>query len=93
MDQLEALARSADLFEAKLSAVSPTAMANPTPCDGWDVAELIRHSIAGATMSSALVRGASREEAIVMLAQTQLDDDVLGQFRRCADDLAATIKK
>ncbi len=89
MDQLNALARSADLFEAKLAAVSPTAMQNPTPCEGWDVAELIRHSIAGATMSAALVRGASREDAIVMLAQTQLDDDVLGQFRRCADDLAA----
>jgi uncharacterized protein (TIGR03086 family) len=89
MDQLDALARSADLFEAKLRAVAPTAMTNPTPCEGWDVAELIRHSIAGATMSAALIRGASREEAIAMLAETSLDNDVITQFRTCADDLAA----
>jgi len=89
MDQLEALARSADLFEAKLRSVAPTAMTNPTPCEGWDVAEVIRHSIAGATMSASLIRGASREEAISILAETRLNDDVVAQFRDCADDLAA----
>ena len=88
MDQLAALARSADLFEAKLAAVPSTAMQHPTPCESWDVAELIRHSIAGATMSAALIRGASREDAIAMLADTQLDTDAVGQFRRSADDLA-----
>ena len=89
MDQLAALARSADLFEAKLAAVPSTAMQHPTPCESWDVAELIRHSIAGATMSAALIRGASREDAIALLSGTQLEADVVGQFRRCADDLAA----
>ena len=88
MDQLLALARSADLFQSKLSAVTPSALKCPTPCEGWDVAELIRHAIAGATMSTALIRGASREDAIAILAGTQLDDDAVGQFRRCADDLA-----
>jgi uncharacterized protein (TIGR03086 family) len=88
MDQLDALARSADLFESKLSAGAPTALQNPTPCEGWDVAELIRHSIAGATMSAALIGGASREEAIAMLADTKLDEDLVGQFRSCADALS-----
>ena len=89
MDQLDALARSAALFEAKLRAVSPSALQNPTPCEGWDVSELIRHSIAGATMSAALIRGASREDAITMLAETTLDEDFVRQFRSCADDLSA----
>jgi uncharacterized protein (TIGR03086 family) len=89
MDNLDALARSADLFESKLSAVPASSMTNPTPCEGWDVAELIRHSIAGATMSAGLIRGATREEAVAMLAGTQLDTDVVAQFRRCADDLAS----
>ncbi|NCY15580.1 MAG: TIGR03086 family protein [Actinobacteria bacterium] len=89
MDQLAALARSADLFESKLAAVSPDALSEPTPCEGWDVAELIRHSIAGATMSAALLRGASREEAVEMLTSIGLEQDLTAQFRRCADDLAA----
>lgn len=89
MDQLAALARSADLFESKLRIVPPTAMHDPSPCEGWDVAEVIRHAIAGATMSAALIRGASRDGAIDMLAATALDEDVLAQFRWAADDLAA----
>ncbi len=89
MDQLTALARSADLFESKLVAVTPSAMGDPTPCEGWDVAELIRHSISGATMTTALLGGASREEAIAILETTTLSDDLVDQFRRCADALAA----
>lgn len=89
MDQFEALSRSADLFESRLVTVPPSAMHDPTPCAEWDVAELIRHSIAGAEMSAALVRGASRDEAIELLTGFTLDQDHVGQFRRCADDLAA----
>lgn len=89
MDQRHALTRSAELFESKLIGVTPAVMGNPTPCEGWDVAELIRHSIAGSTMSAALVRGASREDAAGLLADTALGDDVIGQFRRCAEELAA----
>lgn len=88
MDQLDALARSADLFESKLIPVSSSMMNAPTPCEGWDVSELIRHSIAGATMSAAIVRGASRDDALAILAGTTLDEDPVAQFRRCADDLA-----
>jgi len=89
MDQLDALARSADLFESKLVAVPASSMNAPTPCDDWDVSQLIRHSIAGATMSAAILRGASRDEAVAILDATTLDQDPVAQFRRCADDLAA----
>lgn len=89
MDQLDALSRSADLFESKLGVVDAESLSGPTPCEGWDVAELIRHSIAGSTMSAALLRGATRDEAIAILGATHLEDDLVAQFRRSADDLAA----
>ena len=88
MDQLDALARSADLFESKLVAIPTSSMNAPTPCEDWDVAALIRHSIAGATMSAAILRGASRDEALAILDSTALDGDPVDQFRRSADDLA-----
>lgn len=88
MDQLDALARSADLFESKLVAIPASSMNAPTPCEDWDVSQLIRHSIAGATMSAAILRGASRDEALAILDGTTLDVDPVAQFRRCADELA-----
>ena len=89
MDQLDALARSAALFDSKLVAVPSDAWDSPTPCEGWDVRELVRHSIAGAVMSAALLEGATRDEAIALLATVTVTDDALDQFRAATDTLAA----
>jgi uncharacterized protein (TIGR03086 family) len=49
-----------------------------TPCDDWTVLELIGHVVGGNQMAAAIVGGASRNEAIGLLATDFVGDDPVG---------------
>jgi uncharacterized protein (TIGR03086 family) len=49
-----------------------------TPCPDWSVLEVVGHVVGGSRMAAALVGGASRNEAIGLLATDFLGDDPLG---------------
>ncbi len=49
MDQLALHRRAQDIFQATLAKVGDDQWHLPTPCDGWDVADLVDHVIGGNT--------------------------------------------
>ncbi len=53
----------------------------PTPCPDWSVLELVGHVVAGSEMAAALIGGASRDEAIGLLATDFLGDDPIAAVR------------
>ena len=82
MDNLDVLPLAAAGFERRLVAVTPDDLDRTTPCDGWTVRDLLTHVIAGTTMSAAVLRGASRDEAVAIVEATVLDEaDLVAQFR------------
>ena len=81
MDNLEALPLAAAGFERLLVTVTPADLDTPTLCDGWTVRDLLTHVIAGSTMSAAVLTGATRDEAVAIVASTTLDDDFVSQYR------------
>jgi uncharacterized protein (TIGR03086 family) len=45
-------------FLARLDLVTAASLDEPTPCEGWDVASLLRHVVGGCRMTLALLDGA-----------------------------------
>lgn len=62
-----------DGFTAVLNQVPDDRWNVPTKCDGWDVNGLMAHIVGGTLMSNAVVRGASRDEAVAMFAGESAD--------------------
>jgi len=55
-------------FSDVLNQVSDDKWNVPTKCDGWDVYGLMGHVVGGGLMSNAVVRGATRDEAIALFS-------------------------
>lgn len=91
MDNVTALPLANEQFAAVLATVTPAHLELVTPCEGWTVTDLLSHVVGGTTMAAAIVRGASRDEAIAVLGSTALSEDPMTQFRATTDDLAAAI--
>lgn len=66
MDRLEVLERAGAEFERRLAAVEQDHWELPTPCEGWDVTELVHHVVRGNAMGAAIVRGDDPVEARVL---------------------------
>lgn len=89
MDNLVALPLAAAGFERRLVAISPSDLDAVTPCDGWTVRDLLTHVIAGSIMSAAVLRGASRDEAVAVMGSISLADDFVAQYRDAVADQAS----
>jgi len=89
MDQLTALAVGKQEFERRLRAVQPGDWDRPTPCADWVVRDLVVHVLVGSRLSTALVRGGSRDEAMALTVDATLPEDVLGEFEAGAAEQAA----
>jgi uncharacterized protein (TIGR03086 family) len=76
MEPLDAIALASSTFVDVLDQVGPGQFGVATPCEGWDVAELVGHVIVGSRMGVALLDGASLEEATAFRGQTFGDDIV-----------------
>ncbi len=62
-------------FAGVVAQVLPTQWELPTPCDDWSIRELVGHVVSGSQMATAVAAGASRNEAIGILATDFLGDD------------------
>ncbi|MEZ5142306.1 MAG: TIGR03086 family metal-binding protein [Acidimicrobiales bacterium] len=80
MEHFDALTVAAAEFERRLRAVRDDQWDVPTPCEDWTVRELVRHVVGGNRMSVALLDGASRDEALGLLAGVDLGDDPVATF-------------
>lgn len=67
-----------DQFRELVCRVGTEQWALATPCPDWSVLELVGHVVGGSEMAAALVGGASRNEAIGLLATDFLGDDPMG---------------
>jgi len=78
MDNLTALPLAADHFESIAARVTPEDLVRPTPCGDWSVQQLLDHVVGGNMMAAALIGGSSREDAVMVLTATVVDEDILG---------------
>ena len=58
----EAHARALEYCQSVVDAVTPDQFRNDTPCDGWDVEQLLHHIIYGNYWVTPLVEGETIEE-------------------------------
>jgi uncharacterized protein (TIGR03086 family) len=66
---IELLETASANFLALLDTVDDSKWGTATACEGWDVTALVDHMIGGAQMSSAVLVGGTKEEAIAAGAQ------------------------
>lgn len=66
---IELLEKSIAGFVGLLDSVDDDNWDSHTACEGWDVTALVDHMIGGAQMSSVVLAGGSKEDAIAVLAQ------------------------
>ncbi len=92
-DAQAALALAVSGFEARLGLVTDDDWARPTPCEGWTVADLVKHLIGGGIMSELLLDGASKEEAMAALFDLDLDGDLRAAFTDARDRQAAVFAR
>lgn len=70
MEPLDAIAVASSTFVDVLDQVAPDQFGAATPCEGWDIRELVGHVIVGSRMGVALLDGASLDEAKSFWGQT-----------------------
>lgn len=80
VDAQAALSLAVSGFEERLELVAEDDWERPTPCEGWSVADLVKHLIGGGLMSELLLDGASKEEAMAALFNLDLDGDLRVAF-------------
>lgn len=92
-DAQAALALALSGFEARLVLVTDDDWARPTPCEGWTVADLVKHLIGGGIMSELLLNGASKDEAMAALFNLDVDGDLRAAFADARDRQAAVFAR
>jgi uncharacterized protein (TIGR03086 family) len=86
MNELQLLERVVDETTRVIDRVSDTEMANPSPCEGWTVRDVVNHITGGATMFALSVeQGKVPDDEIGRL----MGGDNLGDDPRGAWDVAA----
>jgi uncharacterized protein (TIGR03086 family) len=73
LDLPEVHYRTLEVTRRYVAGVRPDQWGLDTPCEGWDVRELVNHIVSGNYWAGALVRGRTIEEV-----GTRLDGDILG---------------
>ena len=80
MDQIEALRLAGEEFRRRLLGVAVDQHFLATPCEGWNVNELVSHVLGGNRMAVRLLEGARRPEATGYLAGLPLGEDPVESF-------------
>jgi uncharacterized protein (TIGR03086 family) len=89
MEPLDAIAAASSTFVAVLDQVPTDGLGATTPCEEWDVRELIGHVIIGSQMAVALLDGASADEVRAFFDQT-FGDDIVDV---CRESVAAQLDR
>ena len=92
-DARAALALAISGVEARLALVSEHDWQRPTPCEGWTVADLVKHLVGGGVMSEMLLDGASKEDALAALFDLTIDGDLRVAFAESRDRQAAAFAR
>ncbi|MCB0215398.1 MAG: TIGR03086 family protein [Caldilineae bacterium] len=82
MNPLEMLERAHARNAQLIAAIKPEQMAQPTPCEGWDIRHLMNHMVGGAHMFGA---AAGRTEPSGPPPEDLLGDDPVAAYRAAAD--------
>jgi uncharacterized protein (TIGR03086 family) len=85
MDLIDVLDLARTRLDPVVAAIGGDQWTLPTPCEGWDVRELLNHVVAGSILSSILVAGGSREEATTALQADNLGADPIAAYTSALD--------
>jgi uncharacterized protein (TIGR03086 family) len=85
----DAHARALDATGAIVDGVSAEQWSRPTPCDGWNVRELLNHIIAGNLWVAPLVDGQTIDQVGDRFDGDVVGDDPAAAYRRSATPAAA----
>jgi uncharacterized protein (TIGR03086 family) len=87
---LEPLSGALDLFGRLVAKVGPEHWTRPTPCEAWDVQQLVDHVVSGQRQAAAVVRGEPFDAQKSQPGGPPIDaDDRVAAYRASADDLLA----
>jgi len=93
---LEPLAGALDLFGRLVAAVGPDQWSLPTPCDAWNVEQLVGHVVSGQRLFARVLAGEPLD-AVVAEARdrpiTEGGSDAVSAYRASAEDLLAAFGK
>jgi len=87
MEPSPELRLATDTFLDRLHRVSTAQFDLATPCEGWDVADLVNHVAVGSAMAVALLAGASTDEAKSII-DSRVEGDLLAE---CRHQLSAAV--
>jgi uncharacterized protein (TIGR03086 family) len=93
MDLPELHARALAATETKVAGVGGDQWAQDTPCEGWDVRELVNHIVSGNYWAGELARGKTIEEVGDRLDGDVLGDDPTAAYRESAETAARAFKE
>ncbi len=92
MDQVALLPLAIAEVQARLNLVNTSNLAHPTNCEGWTIKELTEHLVGGSRMSTCLLTGGTREEAIATF-NVHLSDNPGNDFAASAAEEIDAIGK
>lgn len=75
-----------------VAGIEETQWTLPTPCDGWDVRELVNHLVAGNLWAAELARGRTIDDVGDRLDGDQLGDRPVEAYQASADAAAAAFE-
>ena len=87
MDLFEQLERSISAFGTRLQLVRPEQWHHPSPCEDWDVRELVNHVVGGALRYTMLLHGATADEVAATWALDHLGGDPTAAFEQRAQEV------
>jgi len=89
---LKPLARALDLFGGLVASVGPDQWSLPTPCDAWNVQQLVGHVLSGQRLFARVLAGEPMEAVVAETPDRSITDggsDVVSAYRASAEDLLA----
>jgi uncharacterized protein (TIGR03086 family) len=93
VDPFETLSRSRVEFRRVLAGVGAEHWELPTPCEDWDVRELVNHVLGGNVRYTMLLHGASPEEVSATRSVDHIGADALVSFDASAADVVAAFEE
>ena len=93
MDLFEQLERSISEFGTRLRLVHAEHWGLSTPCEEWNVRELVNHVVGGALRYTMLLHGATADEVAATRVLDHLGSDPTGAFERRAHDVTRAFRE
>ena len=94
MDSVKLLQRVVDETTQVVNDVSDDQMANPSPCEGWTVRDVLNHITGGATMFAISAEQGSVPDEVLgqLMGGDNLGDDPKGRVARCGEPGDARVR-